>query len=353
MNVGSMIAQDQRSIAAGEAPEEAPPVDAPGAESAADAFDPAADSGFGMRNPMMMMGMGMMGGMGGRPDVVYYIHTDSTQYTILPFKLTVLVDQNRIQDYLVALENSPMAIQVKDFEMQKPTQPVKKPEKGTNFGAMGFGYGDSMMGMMGMGRMGGGRYVPFGGQQRFGSMMDIEDRMGMGMMMPGGRGMMMPGGYGRGGRAGGRDVRGMNPAEKRKAEEEAMKKALENPPPLHDQYFNIVQVTVYGQARFYNAPPPDEAPAEGTTSPGQPATPPAEGAAAGTEPGAAPAKAETPETPKAETPEAPKAEAPAPDAAAPAPANPPAAPDAAGQPPAAEPTKPAEPAPASKPESRR
>ncbi len=30
---------------------------------------------------------------------------------------------------------------------------------------------------------------------------------------------------------------------------------------IHDPYFNIVEVTIYGQARFYNPPPP-KTPAE-------------------------------------------------------------------------------------------
>ncbi len=44
--------------------------------------------------------------------------------------MSVLIDQDHIQDLLVALENSPMAIQVIDFEMSKPSTRVVKPVKG-------------------------------------------------------------------------------------------------------------------------------------------------------------------------------------------------------------------------------
>ena len=44
--------------------------------------------------------------------------------------MTVLIDQDQIQDFLVALENSPMAIQVCDFEMAKPAQPRRQAREG-------------------------------------------------------------------------------------------------------------------------------------------------------------------------------------------------------------------------------
>ena len=52
------------------------------------------------------------------------------QYKILPVQMTVLIDQDHVQDLLVELENSPMSIEVKDFELQRPTSRVTKPEKG-------------------------------------------------------------------------------------------------------------------------------------------------------------------------------------------------------------------------------
>ena len=74
--------------------------------------------------------------------------------------MSVLIDQDHIQDFLVELENSPMSIQVMDFEMQRPETRVTKPEKGAENsfagygGMMGGGYGGMMQMMMG------GRRVP-------------------------------------------------------------------------------------------------------------------------------------------------------------------------------------------------
>ena len=78
---------------------------------------------------------------------------------------------------------------------------------------------------------------------------------------------------------------------------------------IHDPYFNIVEVTVYGQARFYNPPPPEPPAGRSRARPRLPrrpeATPPA------TEAPKAEADAPKAEAPKAEAPkaEAPKAEA--------------------------------------------
>ena len=47
--------------------------------------------------------------------------------------MSVLLDQNDIQDYLVAFENSPMSIQIMDFEMAKPATRVTKPLQGEEF----------------------------------------------------------------------------------------------------------------------------------------------------------------------------------------------------------------------------
>ena len=70
--------------------------------------------------------------------------------------MSVLLDLNDIQEYLVAFENSPMAIQIMDFEMAKPATRVTKPlqgeefklalEQGTVAGMMGM-YGGGMRGM--------------------------------------------------------------------------------------------------------------------------------------------------------------------------------------------------------------
>ena len=119
----------------------------------------------------------MMGGMGGRAagtmsggvagqrrfgakydDTIYYITppNDKNQYKILPILVTVLIDQDHVQDFLVELENSPMSIQVMDFELARPTSRVTKPEKGVmpaGGGMMGMMGGMEMMrGMMGAGQ---------------------------------------------------------------------------------------------------------------------------------------------------------------------------------------------------------
>ena len=54
------------------------------------------------------------------PQSVFYVKGDSDKYKILPMAVTVLIDQDRVQDFLVELENSPMSIQVKDFELVRP-----------------------------------------------------------------------------------------------------------------------------------------------------------------------------------------------------------------------------------------
>ena len=64
--------------------------------------------------------------MGAPTDSVYYIKTDSTQFKVMPIKISVLLDQTRIPEFLIALENSPMAIEVRDFEMSKPTTPRRE-----------------------------------------------------------------------------------------------------------------------------------------------------------------------------------------------------------------------------------
>jgi len=122
IEVGTPLAQDQVSIAKGEALEPAKDLFPEGQEAPA----PAAEAG----GDPAMMGMPGASGPGANPKVVYYIKTDSTQYTLLPVMMTVLVDQNRLQDFLIGLENSPMSIQVMEPELSKPLKPVSKPVLG-------------------------------------------------------------------------------------------------------------------------------------------------------------------------------------------------------------------------------
>ena len=89
-------------------------------------------AGMGRKAWRGMMGMGGGGGARQDPESVYYVKAgNDQQYRILPVQMTVLIDQDHVQDLLVELENSPMSIQVKDFELQRPTARVVKPEKGT------------------------------------------------------------------------------------------------------------------------------------------------------------------------------------------------------------------------------
>jgi hypothetical protein len=302
LDVGTATAQDQLSMAKGEQLEPSQAMAPPGAPAA-----PAAPADPNAPPPDASAAPGMAGGpTSNDPNEVYFIKTPTPQYKVLPFQMSVLIEQDHVQDFLVALENSPMAIQVVDFELSKPTAPVVKPEKGENF--MNYGYGDPMM--MGRNRMPGAPgLVPFG-------------------MRP----MIIGGGpQGQRLRGTGTDVRGTDRKSKREMEE-ALIKQQSAAVTIHDPYYYIVNVTIYGQARFYNAPPPEPAPApsqaEGTPAEAAPATPPAEAPA----PQAPEAKPEAPaakeETPKAEAP-APKAEAPAAkEEAAPkaeSPATPPAA----------------------------
>jgi hypothetical protein len=169
--------------------------------------------------------------------------------------LSVLIDQDHIQDLLVELENSPMSIQVMDFELQRPSSRVVKPEKGAM--ASFSGYGESMMGGLMRGRMGGmGMMSGYGGMMSgYGAMMS---KMSQQYALQGmGRGMGM-GGMGMGPAAAARkgtDKRATNRGEVRKEETKAVVTA--KGPSLFDPYFDIVEVKVYGQARFYNPPPAD------------------------------------------------------------------------------------------------
>ncbi len=198
------------------------------------------------------MGRGGMGGAGavaGATESIFFVKpaNDKGQYKILPIMISVLVDQDHIQDFLVELENSPMSIQVMDFELQRPASRVVKPEKGTM--ASLSGYGESMMGGMMRSQM--GRMSPMAGyggmMASYGSMMSRMSRQ-YGMMGGMGGGPAAPARKGT-------DKRSTNRGEVRKEATKAVETA--KAPSLFDPYFDIVEVKVYGQARFYNPPPAD------------------------------------------------------------------------------------------------
>jgi len=298
LEVGDPVAQDQKSIAKGEQLEESEAIKAPGSEAAEDTAASGGAQG-GTMMPGMMGGMmgGRMGGAGaGATETIFHVKpaNDKGQYKVLPILLSVLIDQDHIQDLLVEMENSPMSIQVMDFELQRPASRVVKPEKGAVANiASGYGYGSSVMGGMMRGQMRGsmGAMAGYGGMM--GSMMSqMTQQYTRGGMAGMGAGMMGRGAIGMAPAAAARkgtDKRTTNRGEVRKDETKAVETA--KGPSLFDPHFDIVEVKVYGQARFYNPPPAD---AGTEPSPGETAAKAAESAepAKGDASSAEPAKTE-------------------------------------------------------------
>ena len=258
MEVGAPDAQDQRSLAKGELLEPAPTIDDPS--------KPAVEAAAAPVGQAAMMGQGGPGAAAGASETVSYIKTDSSQFKILPVKMIVLIEQDHMADFLVALANSPMTIGVKDFELSKPEARVVKPTKDTQFAGMS-GYG----GMMGGGMTGfGGNYSRMRGSGS--GSMGMQGNMEMMMRGQGGGGTY--GGMMGGGGAGGVAKKGNDQRSKdRGAEVKKTEVALKNrqTTSLHDPYFNVVEVTIYGQARFFNPPP--EAPAAEAPPSNAPAAP--------------------------------------------------------------------------------
>ena len=241
LEVGSPLAQDQVSMVHGGTLEEAPAITNPTAPPPDPSTTPTPS------NPP-----------GANAHTLYYIKTDGIQYKVLPFEMTVLVEQDHIQDLLVALENSPMAIQVNDFEMAKPARRVTKPRRGESpfIGIYAMGGGPESMNYR----------PPAGGMTAFVGGMDSR------IMMPqygASGGMTTPD------QRKGVDVRGKDRAKAREEEEKAASKRAAVT--VHDPYFNVVQVTVYGQARLYNPPPEEPAPDPSLGRAPSPEVPKAEG----------------------------------------------------------------------------
>jgi hypothetical protein len=323
LEVGSSKDQDQKSIAKNELLAPPDPLNDPKATTPPPA--PASPTPGGSMD---------MGG-GGKAAEVMYLKTDSLQFKALPIKLTVLVDQSRLPNYLVGLENSPMSIEVNEVEIAKPLTPVSKPAYGErssfNAGMSGGGEGPGPGGPGSMARsMAGGGMRP-GGMGGPGLMAG-----GGGSEIPGiGRGMGPGGGGGAAGKTAGNgavDNRTKNDAKARqeriKKELEAAKKAKAETKKI-DQYYNVIEVTVYGRARFYMAPPAAPAPPPSMAGPAPaPASEAPKPEPAPAQPPVAPDAPKKDEAPKAETPkvepaapgpEAPKADAPKTDTPAPKP----------------------------------
>jgi len=263
IEVANPLAQDQRSIAKGEKLKEAPEIKNPDAKEAPPAptvtTTPGAPGGGSM--PMPTMPMPMLGGAGGKAEaeavMVLETKTPATQFDIIPVHLSVLIDQSRIPDLIVGFENSPMAIQVLDFEMNVPATPVTKPVKGEQR-PMGMG---GMMGMMG------NNMTAMQSMSMMRSMQNMMSTQGMMQGMQSMPTMMMPGMMGQpAAKRKGTDVskKNLEAIQKRNAaardkgksaEEDETKPAIAKKKNTNP-YYNIIEVRVYGQARFYKAPPP-------------------------------------------------------------------------------------------------
>jgi hypothetical protein len=176
---------------------------------------------------------------------VYYIKpaVEATQFRTVPVMLAVLIDQDRIQDLLVELENSPMSIQVMDFELRRPESRVIRPEKGALTNSA---YGENMVSGIMRGMRTGGTGYP--GMSGYGGMMS---RMMSAASTRGYTGM---------GGAAASPRQGTNKRDRdrgKQREEETKFVEAAKGPSLFDPHYDIVMVRIYGQARFYKTPPAD------------------------------------------------------------------------------------------------
>ena len=262
LEVGTMTAVDHRTTAKGVELKEPEEVTQGGQSLTPE--EPAAPAG-GMGGMEGMMGMesmmagygGMGGGMGGGAvgtgEPVKFIQPEGAElFRDYPAFVSVLIDQSSIQNFLVEFENSPMSMRVLEANWVRPSSRIQPPVKGQGFGGymggmFGRGSGGGLMGMAGMEGMMGGYGMGYGG-------------MDGGGMMPGGMEMGMMGGMGMG--YGGGGFGGAAPSrlkKKRDLNERKPESPEENDPEkvtIFDPYYNIVELQVYVQARFFY--PPDE-----------------------------------------------------------------------------------------------
>ncbi len=218
--------------------------------------------GSSMYMEEMMGGMtgadGMMAGVGGRAskagEPVRFLSPDGVkQFRDYPALISVLIDQNSIQEFLVAFENAAMPMRVLEMNWVRPSTPVEPPVKGqqARFGG-GYGIGsgggilgmeDMMMSMMGGAGGRGGPGTSYGAGYGDESYMDemMGSMMGMGM----GRGQM---GSGRTARR--QSVR----RDLTKSEETEEESDKDEQMVIFDPYYNIVELQVYVRARFFYEP---------------------------------------------------------------------------------------------------
>ncbi len=286
--VANVGAQDQKSAITGELIDQRPPILAPGAPppaasstggggSQSNAMMDAAKSGSTQMNKMRGSSLGAGGGMGmggmgssteGPSDdgSVKFIKSKYKQFEIVPVYISVMIEQDRIHEFLILLEESPMAIKVKEFEQLVPDPPLQKPEKGQGPVGGGGGMG-GVGGMSGMAMRG-----AKGGFMRGGG----DEVTGPGSGRSGGP---QPSSVGPGGVGSGNATKNANRIAAKKNQdpkrerEERLKKAEEAAPTLvFDPYFNVVQLEIYGQARLFNRPK-DEPQSTAAASPSAPAAP--------------------------------------------------------------------------------
>jgi hypothetical protein len=295
LEVANATAQDQRSTAKGEAIEPAPDItdpSKPAPEASTSTTATAGGEQGAYPGGMKGMGgmMGMSGGAAGSEEEVYYLPSpNKDQFQVVPIYLSVLVDQASVNDLIVEFQNSPMSIQVREFELQRPAARVKKPLKGEEqsfaFGGGGYGGSGGMAGRGGnMGRMLlGASGDGGGGMSQYGSQAGAQGRMKSMMGAGGGYGNQgaYPGMGGQGaypGMGGGSsstpkrsgktveaNVKGKTKKSK-KDEAEKKEKEEEYTPRIADPYFNIVELKIYGQARFYLRPPDQPKPESASES---------------------------------------------------------------------------------------
>jgi hypothetical protein len=289
LDVATDSALDQKSIAEGVTLTDAPDILPPGSDVA-----PKAEASTNQLSQGGKFGSFEGGGGGGvaaaksDPGVVKYVTntTNGEQLSIAPIYLSVYCQQDAIPNLLVEFKNSPMNIQVLEVSIvDPPPHVVRKPKKGDVIAGSSMGMGGGMGG-----RLGGmleGNYGGSGMQDMMKNMMGGPGTGSAGYgqgdtssMMRGRQGMA--GGYsspsvggrnaGRGGNSAsvetkrqGVDVRNKSTAQKKaeldKAKQKEASEGEEEEEPVSkvsDPYYDVVEVRIYGQARFYKTPPKEE-----------------------------------------------------------------------------------------------
>jgi len=291
LDVASVTAQDQPAATSKDSKL------AKSADIVSDSAPPPVDASKGGMSPMGGTTMGMGGGGGGgeagnnKPganEEFYSVEAAGGQYRLYPVAIGVLMEQARIQEFLADLQASPVVVQVKELDVQRPTAHVQKPSKsdrnnfanmaGLEGGRNSYGSGRPMIFNPRM-SMGPGGFPGTMGQPA--GMAPAPMDTSMSTSMYGGRGGAASKKIQRKGVDLRAEAQSKREEEKAKKEADPAAAATKAEPP--NPYYDIVQVTVYGQARFYIKPP-------------EPPATPGSGAKAEASPGAADAPKADPST---------------------------------------------------------